>query len=120
MRLIVKVVAFLALMLGCTILCAVIWQRFVTDTLYDCTDSLGGPDYLLSSRHWVHDPVAVQHVVGNRSMSEPDTIKVGWSIAGLICLRWALVGASIVVSFLLTRLLWRPRRVYDSSHEHAA
>ena len=109
-RKIAKLVTFLISMIGCTILVAVFWQHYVTDTLYNCTDSIGFPDYLVSSRHWVHDPVAVQHVFGHRPMSDPDTIKIGWSIAGLITLRWALVGASIAASFLLTRLLWNPRR----------
>jgi hypothetical protein len=120
MRLGIQSATFLAWMVGCTIMSAMIWQCFVTDTLYNCTDSLGGPDFVLSSRHWVHHPVSVPQVVGGRSMSEPDTVKEGWSITGLKCLRWALVGASIALSFLLTRLVCRPCRSHDSFHEQAA
>ena len=113
-----RTITFLLFMIGCTVLCAVIWQGFVVDTLYDCTDSGGLPDYFLSSRHWVHKPVAVEHVVGHRSMSEPDTIKTGWSILGLICLRWTFVGASIFSGILAARLLWGPAQPNSSSDKH--
>jgi hypothetical protein len=104
-----RVACFLVLMAGCTILCAVLWQRLVADTLYNCTDSLGLPDFLVSSRHWVHNPVSVQHVSGGRSMGEPDTVREGWSLTRLIWLRWSLVGASAVISFILTQALCASR-----------
>ena len=120
MRLLFKTMTFLLFMIGCTVLCAVIWQRFVTDTLYNCTDSIGVSDYMLPSRHWVHNPVAVEHVVSHRSMSEPDTIKTGWSIVGLICLRWTFVGASVFFSLLVARLLWSTPQSFDLCDERAA
>jgi hypothetical protein len=112
-----RVITFLVLMVACIILCAVLWQHLITDTLYNCTDSLGGPDFLLSSRHWVHNPVAVHHVSAGRSMGEPDNIREGWSLTKLICLRWSLVIVSAAISFIFAQLLWLPRRVEATSDE---
>jgi hypothetical protein len=38
-RLIAKTATFLILLLACTVLNTVIWQEFVTDKLYNCTES---------------------------------------------------------------------------------
>ena len=88
---------FLAVLFGMTFLNAVIWQRFVTDKLYHCTDSTGLPDYLFPGS-WTHRPVAVQTITVSRSMSEPDTIKTGWSVAGLWCLWIAFALGSLMGS----------------------
>lgn len=90
-----------------TVLCTVAWQQFVADTLYDCTDA-GWLDYL-SPGHWVHNPVPVAHVAHSRVMSEPDTIRAGWSLAGLWTLWYSFVGVSVVASLLLARMSWIPR-----------
>ena len=66
------------------------------------TDS-GGFDYL-SPGDWVHRQGAVvNHVVAGRSMSEPDTIKKGWSVAGLWGLWISFFAASLAISFGFTR-----------------
>jgi hypothetical protein len=105
-RVVVQIAIFLILLIGCIIGCTILWQNFVTDMLYNCTDSGGAPDFLLSSRHWVHQPVAVHHVASGRSMSEPDAIRAGWSLTTLELLRWALVGVSIVASWLASDVTW--------------
>src|SRR6266550_4248599 len=76
---------FVTALLAMTILCTMVWQ-FVGDKLYDCTDDgfLG----FWRPGEWVHSfgghSVATLHqVVHGRSMSESDTIKEGWSVAGL-------------------------------------
>jgi len=79
-----------------------LWQCFATDKLYHCTDS-GWLDFLAPGQ-WVHHPVVATKIVASRSMSEPDTIKAGWSITGLWCLWFSLVGASIIGSTLFS---WR-------------
>ena len=104
MRLGVQAATFLAWMIASTMVCAVVWECRVTDTAYNCTDSVG-PDFILPSRHWVHNPVTVQRVVAGRPMSEPDTIRVGWTVAGLERLRWSFVAASVALSSLLTWLV---------------
>src|SRR5437899_10777811 len=72
--------------------CTIVWHYAVTDRLYNCTDSVGF-DFVLPG-HWVHRPVAVPQIVAHRPMSEPDTIKRGWSIAGL----WGLWGLCVVTA----------------------
>ena len=80
-----------------TMICTVIWEEFVIGNLYNCTD----PGFLeyLTPGDWVHRrPVAVDHIVSGRPMSEPDTIKRGWTVSGLWGLWYSMVGASIFVS----------------------
>jgi hypothetical protein len=69
----------------------------------------------LSPGNWVHDfgnthVTIVHQIVTGRSMEEPDTIKEGWSVPKLWCLWWSFVVVSLVVSGLLTFLIWRPRK----------
>src|SRR5437899_9556467 len=73
-----------------------VWQYAIADRLYNCTDS-GDFDFLFPG-HWVHRPVPVDRVVAGRSMSEPDTIKRGWSIAGL----WGLWGLCVVTGLVVS------------------
>src|SRR5438477_6280485 len=94
--------------------CTVVWQYAVTDRLYNCTDSVGF-DFLLPG-HWTHQPVVVERVVAGRSMSEPDTIKRGWSIAGLWGLWGLCVATTLVVSISVGFVPWIPRQRSDLSH----
>ena len=51
-------------------------------------------------------PVAVvQHIVHHRSMSEPDTIKEGWSVTRLWHLWYAFVVGSVFISVILALIL---------------
>jgi len=110
---------FLLSLLAMTIVCTVVWQQFVTDVLYHCTDAMW-LDYLFPG-HWVHNPMAVAHVVPSRSMSEPDTIRAGWSISSLWGLWCLFFGASVVVSILMARLSRRPKRqAGEVSEQHHA
>jgi hypothetical protein len=95
-------------MIVMTILCTIIWQKFITDTLYHCTDAIW-LDYFFPGT-WVHDPVSVTQVVRNRPMSEPDTIKAGWTVAGLWTLWYAFAGVSLLVSFLAALVPWVSKR----------
>jgi hypothetical protein len=100
---------FLIVMFAMTIICTVIWQEFVTDTLYNCTDP-GWLDFL-SPGDWVHfsqGVVYVPHVVAGRSMSDPDTIKQGWTVTGLWILWYLFVAGSVFVSVVLARRKWIP------------
>ena len=98
----ISVAVFIGSLLVMTISCAWAWERFINNTLYNCTGSV--PLDYLHPGDWVHHPVAVEHVVVARSMSEPDTIKKGWSIPGLWSLWCSFVVGSVIVSFLLARL----------------
>ena len=105
LRLITTVAVFVASLIGTTIACTIFWEVFVHAKLYDCTDP-GFLDYITPG-DWVHGDgqhhsiVFVDHVVHGRSMSEPDTIKRGWSVPGLWCLWVSFVVASLLFSAAL-------------------
>ena len=104
MRILLSAVIFIVALAVTTVACTWGWERFVKSRLYDCTDD--SPLDYLRPGHWTHNPVAVPRVVSGRSMSEPDTIKTGWSIRGLWLLWFSFVGGSVIVSLLLARLPW--------------
>jgi hypothetical protein len=87
---------FVISMIGVTVLFTLIWQGFVANTLYACTDSFGF-DYWQPG-DWVHHPISVHQVITKRSTSEPDTIKEGWSMTRL----WILWGAFVVISLAIS------------------
>ena len=79
----------------------------IEDKLYNCTDATF-LDFLQPG-NWVHHPVPVPQITVGRSMSEPDTIKQGWSIAGLWCLWAVFVGVSILASWVFAIVPWTRR-----------
>jgi hypothetical protein len=101
------VVKFVIVMLVMIIVCTLVWELFVNGSLYNCTD----PGFLdfLNPGDWVHfhhGVTYVQHIVTGRSMSDPDTIRQGWSVAKLWCLWWSFVFASFLISAALARKTW--------------
>jgi hypothetical protein len=104
-------VKFVLSLVVMTIVCTLVWQETVAEWLYDCTDDnmLGffrPGDWV----HFYHGVVYVPKVVHDRSMSDPDVMKTGWSMTGLWCLWLMFVLASSVASVLLARMHWMPRR----------
>ena len=95
-----------------TIICTIVWQVFVTDRLYNCTDP-GWLDFLFPG-NWVHvhnnQPVAVVPVITGGSMSDPDTIKQGWSVARLWYVWFSFVFVSVLISVVLAWILWIPKQ----------
>jgi len=73
---------------------------------------------ILPSAYIVHPVVAVRQVVHGSSMSEPDTINEGWSVAGLWCLWLSFVAVSLVISIVLARMPWIPRLQLEIDYEH--
>ena len=85
------------------------WDDCVARNLYDCTAAVG-LDYLQPG-NCVHEtplrPVAtVDQVVHGRSMSEPDTIKQGWSLEKLWAVWILFFGTSLMVSTWMARKHW--------------
>ena len=115
------VVKFVVMMFLMTIVCTFVWQQFVTDRLYNCTDP-GWLDFL-SPGDWVHShdgkPVAFVPVITGGPMTDPDTIKDGWSVARLWYLWYSFVTVSVVISVLLARIRWIPKQITEQIH-HAA
>jgi hypothetical protein len=106
-------VKFVISLVVMTVICTVVWDKFVMEHLYDCTDenAVG----FLTPGDWIHSwgghPILiVQQVVHGRSLSEPDTIKEGWSVTGLWGLWLSFVAALLLVSMFLARIRWIPRR----------
>ena len=91
-----------------TILSSLVWQ-YVGDQLYDCTDdNMAG---FLRPGDWVHridgrEVVVVPKIVHNYSMSEPDTIKEGWSIGRLWGLWLSFCFFSVGISLLVAWAPW--------------
>jgi hypothetical protein len=108
-RIIKRTAKFAIVLSAMTIACAIVWQ-ILGDKLYDCTDSVPIPGYLTPG-DWVHEvndyPVMpVPHVAHGRSMSEPDTIKEGWTVFDLWCLWFSFVGVSLGISFFAACIPW--------------
>jgi hypothetical protein len=107
-RLMAKVAVFFMMLLACTISCEAIWDNFLAGNIYNCTDdNLGG---FLRPGDWVQNPVTVPKVVLDSVMSNPDTIKQGWSIPKLWFLWWLFVAASVAISLSFPLLIFRSRK----------
>jgi hypothetical protein len=90
-------IKFMLSLMACTVACTVLWQCFVTDVLYHCTDSLG-LDYLQGPSDWVHGAAAGQP--GDFG----DTIHPGWTLGRLTALWYLLIVGSIIVSVIASRI----------------
>jgi hypothetical protein len=100
---------FVITLLVMTVACTIAWEVFVNGTLYNCTDP-GWLDFL-SLGDWVHfdhGVVYVPHIVTDRPMSDPDTLKQGWSVARLWYLWCSFVAVSLFLSVSLARVPWIP------------
>lgn len=87
---------------------AVAWEIIFPGRIYDCTDSLGFGYFTPGA--WVHDPIEyVDEVVTGRSMGEPDTIRLGWSIGGLWGVWLTLFSLSTAASWWLSGDSWKKR-----------
>ena len=109
MRFLIAIAVCTGSLVVMTIACTWGWDRFVSGTLYVCTNSV--PFDFLHPGDWVQQPLTVERIVAARSIREPDVIRSGWSITSLWLLRCSLVGGSVIISLLLARLpLSRSRR----------
>lgn len=80
---------FLFAFLGCTVICTILWERFVFRSIYQCTDPVL-PEYLRLPPlgEWSHS-------------SEPgDWIKPGWSNSQVSALWYSMAAGSILISAL--------------------
>lgn len=111
-----SVMKFLVSMFIMTIICSIVWEKFVYENIYDCTDDEILPGYL-NPNGWVGNNnwpvVVVKQVVPGRPMSGPDQIKEGWSIAGLWVLWFLFFVTSLLISILFAWVRWsRQPRLY--------
>jgi hypothetical protein len=105
-----QIVKFLLCIVSLSIALEVLWHTQIGPNLYDCTDA-GVFEYLIPGE-WVHGKImTVPKVIHNRLMSEPDTIKEGWTVRRLWMLWMACFGGSVALSLALARAHWIPFRV---------
>jgi hypothetical protein len=102
-------VKFFAIMFFLTMACTWAWDSFLFGQVYNCTDAVGF-DYLHPG-DWVHSweehpVVVVSKIVPPHDMSDPDTIKEGWSVAKLWCIWILLFVSSFIVSVIFARAPW--------------
>jgi hypothetical protein len=101
------ILKFICAFVVMTAVCAMAWGKFVDGVVYDCTDPALG---YLSPDGWVggnkFPVVVVKQIVSGRSISEPDEIKEGWSVARLWCLWSSFFAGSLIVSFAVAKLPW--------------
>ena len=116
-RKLTTIVKFAIVMFAMSIVCEIIWDEFVAQNLYGCTDPLLFGYF--SPGHWVHFYHGVDyvpHVTHDHSMGDPDSLKQGWSVTGLWCLWCLLFAISTVVSCVLACLRWTPSSTTPSNH----
>ena len=75
-------------LIACTVACTILWQCYVTDVLYHCTDSVC-LDYLQGPGGWIHGKVAGQ------PGEFGDTIRPGWTLGRLKLLWYSLLAGGV-------------------------
>jgi len=108
-RIFISLVKFIAMMVVMTIICTWAWDAFLNGKVYSCTDG-GVCDYWFAG-DWVHahdgHPIeVVPKIVPAHDMSDPDTIKQGWSVAGLWCVWILFFTTSLIVSVMFAWVSW--------------
>lgn len=103
------VMKFIFSMLILTVLCTGAWDAFLNGKIYCCTDG-GALDYL-NPGDWVHGHngypvVVVPQIVPPHGMSDPDTIKSGWSVTKLWCVWVFMFGGSLIASAIFAYVPW--------------
>jgi len=89
-----------------TIVCAIAWEIFVDETLYDATD--GVPVGYFTPGMWIGGnwPVVVVPKIVPRQISDPDSIKEGWTVGWLLALWFCYFATSVIVSAVVAWLPW--------------
>jgi hypothetical protein len=103
---------FLLVFVSVTMINTAVWEKCVAANLYDCVDE-AIPGYW-EPGFWVHPydghlVRTVPQVTHDHSMSDPDTIKQGWTISRLLALWSAFFSASHIASLAVARLPWTRR-----------
>jgi hypothetical protein len=101
---------FLMVFYVITIVCAVAWDGFVDEKLYDATDVVA-PGYL-NPGGWVdnwdgnHPITVVPQIIPDDNMNDPDSIKEGWTIGRLWELWFCFFATSVLISAALAWVPW--------------
>lgn len=96
-------------LLGGLVVMTIAWETLFNGRVYQCSDSIGFPGFLMPGQ-WVHEPIAyVPTVTPSTSMSDPDVIKVGWTVTKLWWAWWGMI-AVVVMTSLVPILGWLRRQ----------
>ena len=114
---------FLIVFVSVTMINSAVWQKYVATNLYDCVDE-AIPGYW-EPGFWVHTHdghlvKTVQQVTHDHSMSDPDTIKQGWTIGRLLGLWFSFFAASLLAGLAIGRLPWTRREWSNRALERTA
>lgn len=85
-------------LLGGMVVMTIAWETVFNGRVYQCSDSIGFPGFLMPGR-WVHEPIAyVAAVSPSTSMSDPDVIKMGWTVTKLWWAWWGMIAVVVMSS----------------------
>ncbi|MBK1826473.1 hypothetical protein [Haloferula rosea] len=102
-----RLLAFLASFATLNLLLAVAWEAWFPENIYHCTDSLG-MDYFLPG-DWIHGEWQSSDTIeAHHDMSQPDTLKSGWTLSKLWLAWLGCVSTSIAASHLVA-LRFKPK-----------
>ena len=97
----IKLTKFIAIFITSLLIMGIIWETNIHNQLYHCTDEA----FLnfLTPGSWVHgDYVFKEKITISATMSEPDSIKTGWTETKLLALWLCMVGFSFSLSLFLS------------------
>lgn len=108
-----NIVKFSLSLVVMVVVCTNVWDNVIMENLYNCTDdNMFG---FLTPGDWVgafgtFPVVQVDHITHNaQSMSDPDTIRRGWTVTDLWLVWLAFVAVSLIISIGLAWLPGTPR-----------
>jgi hypothetical protein len=113
MRYIKQAVTFLVILAPCLVASEIVWDAYLPGQIYNCSDcNLFG---VLMPGSWVHgNYVTVSKINTYGSMSQPDSIKEGWSLEKLWFLWFSVFFASVAISVSLTVGIFYRRKEISS------
>jgi hypothetical protein len=116
-KIVISIIIFSVAMIGMTIVCTALWDELLNGKVYGCSDG-GNADYWMLSWAGIGNgnySVATVKTINITSMSDPDELKEGWSVARLWSVWYSFFGASLMVSFFFASLPWWKIRCAPSS-----
>ena len=108
-KILVSVALFCIALFATTIVCTILWDDCLNGTVYVCSDG-GGWEYLIPDWATIGNGsfpvIVVPRIQALNSMSDPDELKEGWTVARLWTVWYSFLGGSLLVSLLVASLPW--------------
>ena len=103
------ILKFTATLFFTTVITTMVWEHFVEDHIYSCSDGVMCypiPADLLALTHDEWPLKFVPEIVRPTSMSDPDLIKEGWTVGELWILWAVFLNLSLAISTTLASRPW--------------